>query len=236
MPRPLIGITLDWQKEGSFSARPHYALRERWFEAVYRAGGLPVGIPHIKEAISEYFGKINGLLVPGGEFALPEEWYVQSSDPMPYHPSPRSAFDRTILEMALKKDIPILGVCAGMQFLGCIKGCRMTRNVQAYFDTTINHWDEQPTDKTAHAVHVTQNTLLSNIIKCDSFEVNTHHREGIVEVPDHVKVNAVSPDGVIEGIELPGYRFALGVQWHPEYEITTQDKAIIHAFITAASS
>lgn len=235
MTRPLIGITLDWQKEGSFSSRPHYALREHWFNAVYNAGGLPVAIPHIEDAIEDYLSRIDGLLIPGGEFAAPTEWYVASNEPMAYQPSPRAAFDRKMVEEVLEKGIPVLGVCAGMQFLGCIQGCKMTRNVQTYFDTTINHWDARPTNEVAHAVRIMPDTLLSTIVKSAEFDINTHHREGIVEVPEHVKVNAVAPDGVIEGIELPGYRFALGVQWHPEYELVPQDKAILKAFVAASA-
>lgn len=235
MTKPVIGITLDWQKDGSFSRHPHYALREHWFNAIYRAGGIPIAIPHITGAIDEYLERIQGLLVPGGEFAAPPEWYVASSEPMAYQPSPRTQFDRVVLEKALAKDMPVLGVCAGMQFLGCVHGCKMTRNVQTYFNTTINHWDEHPTSRLAHGVNITPDTLLARIVKSPQYEVNTHHREGLVEFPDNVIVNAVAPDGVIEGIELPAYRFALGVQWHPEYELTEEDKAIIAAFVTASS-
>ena len=65
--------------------------------------------------------------------------------------------------------------------------------------------------------------------------INSHHQEALVEIADGIVVNAMAPDGVIEGIELSGYHFALGVQWHPEYEISGCDKAIFNAFIKAAS-
>ena len=233
--KPIIGITLDWQEEGTFSPRPHYALREHYFNAVQHAGGLPLAIPHHAGNIEEYLEVIDGLLVPGGEFASPEEWYVSSNDPMVYESSPRMEFDKAILEQALAQDIAVLGICAGMQFLGCIHGCKMTKNVHSFVETTINHWDAMPCEEIAHAINIEQNTLLSKIIRMKTAEINSHHQEALVEIAEGVVVNAIAPDGVIEGIELPAYHFALGVQWHPEYEIANCDKEIFNAFIKAAS-
>lgn len=236
MKRPNIGITLDWEKEGSFSKRPYYALREHYFHAVYQTGGLPVAIPHIKEGIGNYLAGVQGLIVPGGEFAAPKEWYVASAEPFAYQPSPRMAFDRDILAQALAKDLPVLGICAGMQFMGCVQGCKMTRSVHTYMKTTINHWDGKPAEETAHDIHITPGTLLAKAAGAGTFAINSHHQEALVEIAEGVVVNALAPDGVVEGIELPGYRFALGVQWHPEYLVSSIDKAIFRAFVEAAGA
>jgi putative glutamine amidotransferase len=238
MRRPIIGITLDWQKEGTYSKRPHFALREHYFESIYAAGGLPMAIPMLAAGIPAYMDSIQGLLIPGGGFASPDSWYVDLHEPAPYEPSPRLDFDMAILRQALAIDMPVLGICAGMQILGGVEGCRMTRNVHKHIETDIDHLDEKPAEEYAHSVAVKPDTLLAKIVRRAEFDVNTAHKEAIVEVPAHVVVNATAPDGVIEGIELPKYRFALGVQWHPEFFITEGDPnmEIIKAFVATAAA
>jgi putative glutamine amidotransferase len=78
-------------------------------------------------------------------------------------------------------------------------------------------------------------TLLHRICGCEVMQVNSAHHQAAQEPPDGVVVNARAPDGVIEGIEAPAYRFCLGVQWHPEYRVTPGDDAIFEAFVAAAS-
>src|SRR4051812_38802393 len=111
--RPLIGITLDWEEKGTFSKRPYYALRESYFDIIYKAGGLPVAIPFINEAISDYLNEIAALVVPGGDFALKTDWYLNPNAEKPYRPTKRLGFDISIIEQAFAKNLPFLGICAG---------------------------------------------------------------------------------------------------------------------------
>ena len=78
-------------------------------------------------------------------------------------------------------------------------------------------------------------TLLHRIVGRDSLDVNSAHHQAARGEPAGVKINAVAPDGVIEGIEHPGYRFCLGVQWHPEFEISDGDRRILAALVAAAT-
>ncbi len=118
---------------------------------------------------------------------------------------------------ALNSKIPLLGICAGMQLLGGLHGCKMTQDVNKYLSSKIDHLNEKPAEEIAHNVKVTKGTLLESIVGVTEFGVNTAHREALVGVSNGVVINAVAPDGAIEGIELPAYKFALGVQWHPEF-------------------
>lgn len=233
--RPLIGITLDWMESGDFSPRPHFAVREHYFKAVYESGGMPVGIPHMENIMAEYIEKMDGVIVPGGDFALPEIWYVDVDEPAPYSPSPRLENDILAVKMALQDDTPLLGICAGMQIMGGVLGCKMTRNLHKFTGTDIKHRDGASADKIAHKVKISEGTLLKSITIMEEFDINSHHQEAIVEVSDTVKINAIAPDGVIEGIEVPGKKFAMGLEWHPEYFLTEYDKKIFSAFIKAAT-
>jgi putative glutamine amidotransferase len=214
--RPKIGITMDWQEKGTFSKRPHHALRDSYFDIIYKAGGLPLAIPHVQNNADEYLAVIDGLVIPGGFFASPDEWYVEEAK-SPYEHSPRLQFDLDMIKGALAKKVPLLGICAGMQLLGGLHGCKMTQDVNKYLSSKIDHLNEKPAEEIAHKVKVTKGTLLESIVGVAEFGVNTAHREALVNVAAGVIVNAVAEDGAIEGIELPEYKFALGVQWHPEF-------------------
>lgn len=235
MKKPIIGVTLDWQEKGTFSKRPHYALREHYFQAVSKAGGLPFGIGYDPENIDNYLEQIDGIVIPGGFFASPEDWYI-GGEVSPYEKSPRLDSDLNMIKSVLDKNIPMLGICAGMQLLGGLMGCKMTKDAQKYANSPIDHINEKPAEEKAHSVKVTEGTLLHKITELGDFDVNTAHREAIVQVVDGVVVNAVAPDGIIEGIELPAYKFALGVQWHPEFFLEDNDPSfkLFKALVKAA--
>ncbi|PIR39049.1 MAG: gamma-glutamyl-gamma-aminobutyrate hydrolase [Alphaproteobacteria bacterium CG11_big_fil_rev_8_21_14_0_20_39_49] len=235
--RPSIGITLDWQKEGTFSKRPHHALREHYFNVVEKAGGLPFGIPYAPDRINDYLDKVDGLVIPGGFFESPKKWYISDDGKSPYEPSPRLEFDLALIKSALDRDIPILGICAGMQLMGGLMGCKMTENLQEYYNTDIDHLNKKPAEEVAHYVDIKAGTLLEKITGHSRIDVNTAHREAIVETNDSVIVNCISEDGIIEGIEIPGKRFALGVQWHPEFFSENENPSfkLFKALVTASS-
>jgi len=217
--RPIIGITLDWEEKGTFSKRPYYALRESYFDIIYEAGGLPFAIPYISGAIDEYLDQVSALVVPGGDFALQKDWYINPEEEKPYAASKRLSFDITITKRATERNIPFLGICAGMQTLGGISGARMTPNVGKHLNTKINHLNHRPPTEFAHDIKVEKNSLLYKITGKETFAVNTAHTEAIIETPSNILVSGVADDGVIEAIELRDKEFALGVQWHPEFFI-----------------
>lgn len=235
--RPIIGITLDWQKDGSFSTAPYYALRDNYCEAIYKAGGLPITIPYISEALDSYFDQIDGLLSPGGDFALNPDWYVDQNEPLPFDATPRLDFDVAMIRKALNHNMPVLGICAGMQIMGGISGCKLTPNIHNYIDTTINHASGGlKRIEYIHDISIAKGTKLYQIIQKDHLKVNSAHQEAIVSVPDDVIISGVSPDGVIEAIELPQYRYAIGIQWHPEFFIDKNESIVIfQSFVNAVN-
>jgi len=217
--KPLIGITLDFVHKGSFSPRPHYAIRESYFKAVAAAGGTPIAIPFVKESIDEYLSLIKGLIVPGGDFGLDASWYVNDEKPG-FEATPRLDFDVEIMQKALAKNIPLLGICAGMQILGGMMGCKLTSNINKYIGTRLCHSGGVNAEEYAHDIHIEKGSMLNKITGLNDMPVNSRHQEGIVEISDKVNLAGKSDDGVIEAIEVKGKEFALGIQWHPEFFIT----------------
>lgn len=233
--RPLIGILLDYQASGSFSKRPHYALRQAYFDAVWRAGGLPVGLPYIEGARDDYLSALGGLIVPGGFYPFPAGLYGQPA-PAGEALHPRHAAEMPLVRAAVDRDLPLLGICAGMQVLTAVEGATLYRDVMKDFGTLIDHLNEKPAEEHAHAVSITPGTLLHRIVGRDEMMVNTAHREAPKSLPPSLIVSARAPDGVIEGVERPDRRFCLGVQWHPEFFLEEGDPnlALFRALVEAA--
>lgn len=160
-----------------------------------------------KDIIEYSLELIDGIVFPGGIKFTP--------------------YDRYVLERCIEKKIPILGICLGMQLLSCYQeDVHMEKN-----DTYINHNQENDKELT-HYVNIKKDSKLYEIIGKEKIKVNSFHNFHAVE--NHLyKINAYSEDGLIEGIELPGDVFNIGVQWHPEisYEFDENSKKIIDAFI-----
>ncbi len=214
--RPTIGILMDYQSDGSFSTRPHYALRCGYFDAVWRAGGLPVALPYIEDAGEDYLRTCDGLILPGGFYPFPASLYGRRAEAGEMI-HPRFAFEDTFVRRAIDLDYPMLGICAGMQVIAASVGATMYNDVRTELPTKIDHLNAQPAEETAHDIQITPGSLLGRTLGVETLEVNTAHKEALKDGLGGLSVSATAPDGVIEGIELADRRFCLGVQWHPEF-------------------
>jgi putative glutamine amidotransferase len=206
--KPRIAVILDENTSGDAS---RYEASKGYFRAIANAGGLPFGIPYHSDLIDVVIEEFEGLLCVGGRFAYPDYWYLpgQSSKAPP---SERLAVERAILEGYLQRDKPVLGICAGMQLLACLNGCRLCPDLRASSSAILEH------DKRdyLHNVTITPHTRLAALLEQGSLLVNTFHREAIEELSHTVIASAHSDDGVVEAIEVPSHSFALGLQWHQE--------------------
>jgi len=233
--RPTIGILMDYEPSGSFSLRPYYAIRTAYFDAVWKAGGLPIALPYLAEALDEMVVSCDGVVTPGGRYPFPNTWYGEAvKDGQAVEP--RFAFETELTQSLFDTDTPILGICAGMQVMAGLKGGIFYRDVRQDLPTDIDHLDEKPAEEKAHSVAIEPGSLLQKITGRTEMAVNTAHREALRNEPEGFTVNARSPDGVVEGIELSGLRFALGVQWHPEFFAAPgePDFEIFRALVVAA--
>jgi putative glutamine amidotransferase len=234
--RPVIGVTLDAEEPGGYSKLPWYALRQNYFAAVVEAGGLPVALPHHPELAEEYLDSLDGLLVTGGAFDVdPALWGDE-----PLHPSVtlkpgRTDFELAAVRGALRRNMPVLGICGGQQLLAVALGGRLIQHIPDAVAGALPHEQPNPRTEPGHEVAVAEGTLLSRLVGGRSrMAVNSAHHQAVATPGDGAVVNALAPDGVVEGLEHPGYRFALGVQWHPEYAVDPADPLILQGFVQAA--
>ncbi|MGH6932855.1 MAG: gamma-glutamyl-gamma-aminobutyrate hydrolase family protein, partial [Dongiaceae bacterium] len=236
MSQPVIGVTLDSERPGGYSKFPWYALRQNYAEAIVRAGGLPILLPHEPEQASSYLDRINGLVVTGGAFDVDPGLFGASTR----HPSVttkdrRTAFEIAVTKGALDRDLPVLGICGGQQLLNVLLGGTLVQHIPDEIGGALAHEQPNPRDEPGHRVVVKRGTLLHRICGSDELAVNSAHHQAAKDTGPGVVIDAVADDGVIEGIEHPGRRFCLGVQWHPEFSISAGDTKIFDAFIQACA-
>jgi putative glutamine amidotransferase len=233
--RPVIGVTLDSEEPGGYSKLPWYALRKNYFAAVAEAGGLPLALPHHAELAEAYLDEIDGLLVTGGAFDVHPSLYGGG----PAHPtvslkSGRTDFELSVARGALRRDLPVLGICGGQQLLAVAFGGTLIQHIPDSVREALAHEQPNPRTEAGHEIRVAPDTLLARIVGKPRMAVNSAHHQAVDRPGEGAVVNATAPDGVVEGVEHPGYRFALGVQWHPEYAVDPADPLIFRAFVRAA--
>ncbi len=165
-----------------------------------------------------------GLCLAGGADVEPA-LYGEPRDPKTEEPDiERDRLECALLREALARDLPVFAICRGLQLLNAALGGKLTQHVEGHSQRGV-------TD--AHEVAIAPGSLLASILGASRYMVNSrHHQCASIAAPGFV-VSAVSPDGVIEALELPGKRFVLAVQWHPEARMDGQDAKLFDAFRAA---
>jgi putative glutamine amidotransferase len=234
--RPLVGVTLDSEQAGGWSKFPWYALRQNYASAITAAGGLPIALPHDASMAEAYLDRIDALVVTGGAFDVDPALYGEGDrhDTVVLKAG-RTAAEMALTQGALARNMPLLGICGGEQLLAVALGGTLIQHIPDSVPDALAHEQPNPRDEPGHPVTVKAGTLLHRIVGAGTMAVNSSHHQAVRSPGASAVVNAVAPDGVIEGLEDPRYRFCLGVQWHPEFFIDPGDRRIFDALVAAAS-
>jgi putative glutamine amidotransferase len=236
MAQPVIGLTLDHEPPGGYSNFPWYAIRENYCNAVRRAGGLPILLPHDPDAAFSYLDRIDGLIVTGGGFDVdPALFGAETRHPTVKTKDRRTAFEFAATQGALARGMPVLGICGGQQLLNVVLGGTLIQHIPDEVPGCVAHRQENPRNEPGHSVRVIAGTLLHRITGAECLGVNSAHHQAVKEAGPGLVIDAVAEDGVVEGIEDPRHHFCLGVQWHPEFEINEADRLIFRAFVEVAA-
>jgi len=215
--RPLVGLTLDAEQAGGWSAAPWYALRQNYAAAVVAAGGLPICLPHHPELADEYVARLDALIVTGGAFDVdPTSFGASATHPSVKLKPERTAFEWRALELGLARELPVLGICGGAQLLNVVLGGTLIQHIPAQVIGALSHEQTTAHDQPSHLVRCVDGSLLAALVGAQ-VQVNSTHHQAVERLGRDLRVAARAPDGVIEAVEHTRAAFCVGVQWHPEY-------------------
>ncbi|MCZ2721047.1 gamma-glutamyl-gamma-aminobutyrate hydrolase family protein [Marinomonas sp. 15G1-11] len=233
--KPVIGITLDIENNATYANEPWYALRENYCSSVSQSGGLPICLPHEISDVDDYLDIVDGLIISGGMYDIHPALYNETKiEGELVTKDSRTQFELALVRGALERDIPLIGICGGMQILAVTKGAKLIQDIASEISGSHNHMQPLPHDEPAHYVNFTPGTKIYHFFGKEKARVNSVHHQSVKDLPAEIMVSAISEDQVIEAIEIPSQRFCLGFQWHPEYHINSGEKNVYRAFIDAA--
>ena len=232
MMRPIIGIA------GSYSVeKQQILLRDTYTNAVLQAGGMPVILPMTLEekAIDDMLDSIDGLLLSGGGDVDPVR-YGAVKEPECGEPNAlRDTFELLLTQKAKKRQMPILGICRGMQVLAVAYGGTLIQDIpKAYGIVREVHYQPEPFNQLWHDVLLEKGGLLSRITGVSCLKSNSMHHQAIKDLCAPLVVEGKSREGIIEAVTDSQNNSVLGVQFHPEYMVEKSEaaKKIFRYFVT----
>jgi putative glutamine amidotransferase len=234
---PLIGITPDVAATGD-NADPLIVLQERYARAIQQAGAVLLVLPiaSAPATLRRIIESLDGVVVSGGNFDIHPKYYGERAiERLGNIREERTEFELGLISLALKRDMPLLGVCGGAQAINVALGGSLYQDIRSQVAGAAEHEQGHLKDRGSHAVNIVAGTKLRRIVGRESLEVNTTHHQSVKKLGKGLIVNAAAADRVIEGIESRDHSFVLGVQWHPEFLVHRDraQKKIFAAFVRA---
>lgn len=229
--KPLIGLTpiVD-------TARDSLWMLPGYMQGLEAAGGIGTMLPLTDDAavLKSIIDRVDGVLLTGGNDVAPalygeqKETFCGENDPL------RDRMETRLIELALQADKPVFGICRGLQILNVVLGGTLYQDLKTQTGTEIIHSMDKPYERTVHEVTVLPDTPLAELYGPGSLAVNSRHHQGIKGLAPALRAQAVAPDGLVEAVYLPEYRFVQAVQWHPEHRWqAAESQGLLCSFVDA---
>ena len=240
--RPVIGVVMCRNR---LKGHETQTLQEKYLNAVLNAGGLPVALPHAlaePELLNAFLPKLDGIFLPGSPSNVQPHLYGENGDEPDADPG-RDELSLALINAGLERRIPIFAICRGLHEMVVATGGTLYRRLHEQPEFLEHREDhELPMEQQyapSHEVQVQQGGLLSSLIPgCNSFWVNSLHGQGAKSLGRLLRVEARSPDGLVEAVSVHDHPFALGVQWHPEWNSSEYalSRLLLEGFINACQN
>ena len=210
---PVIGITGNFGDKGC-------ELAEGYYRSVLEAGGTPLIIPPYEDedALLDTLTHIDGLLLSGGGDLNPLFLGEEPSAALGSINPKRDLQELLLIRLAYDRQIPMLGICRGIQLLTAALGGEIHQDLATGLPDKqlLKHSQQLPREYASHDVMLAEGSLLRSLLKTDRVAVNSFHHQAVRSTGDRLRVTAPAPDGVIEAVESTEHKSIIGVQWHPE--------------------
>ena len=235
MNKPLIGVApLVDEKKDSLWMLPGY------LDAIESVGGIPIILPLSCEpsVLNPLLDLCDGFLLTGGHDVSPC-CYGEEALPSCGVPAPqRDRQDGLILDGAIARHKPILGICRGLQLMNTHLGGTLYQDLPTQRPSAITHQMTAPYNRAVHQVNLVEGGFLHHLLGVDQLGVNSYHHQAIKVLAPCLVADAYSEDGLVEAIRLPDHPFACAIQWHPEffYQDDPSCRLIMEAFVQASQS
>jgi putative glutamine amidotransferase len=215
---PIVGIPL--RPQWPTGERPlRQVINDAYVRALESAGAVPLPLPLMApERLRPLYERCAALCLPGGADVDPRRYGEEPRVELGTEVHPEvDECELQLLRWALEDDLPVLAICRGMQLLNVAFGGSLWQDLAGQDVVPALH-DRHDSQRAllVHDVDVEPGSRLANVVGAQRFTVNSLHHQGVRAVGAGLRVSARSPDGVIEGLELAGHRFVIGVQCHPE--------------------
>ena len=205
-----------------------------YVKAIRQAGGAVIILPVTEpEAVADVLALAHGVLLTGGGDVQPSLYGATPVDATRHVDAERDDFEVALFQGALAADVPVLGICRGVQLMNVASGGTLCQDV--YASGGLYHDDHTRWREPVHRLKIEPNSHLAEALGMVELEVNSVHHQGLDRLGDGVRAVAWAQDDTVEGVEMVGATFAVGVQWHPEVmEDEPEHQGLFRAFVKHA--
>ena len=231
--KPMISVVPLWDDE-----KESYWMLPGYMKGIEQADGIPVMLSLTEEEddLRQLADTCQGFLFTGGHDVDPALYGEVPMDVCGGLCGERDRMERKLLTIALEKNLAVLGICRGIQFINAALGGSLYQDIPLQHSSTLEHHQLPPYDRPSHYVRIVGDSPLYALLKKERLAVNSYHHQAICRLSNRLVLMAEAEDGLAEAVYMPEKHFVWAVQWHPEFSYRTDEdsRKILEAFVKAA--
>jgi putative glutamine amidotransferase len=236
--RPIVLLPPDLEVYASQRGPlPRMIVQRPYTDAILEAGGLPLVPPPLPddEAVQQLVALADALVLPGGGFDIDPALYGEALHPLCGELKPeRTNLELSLLRASVARNIPVLGICGGMQLMNVLRGGSLVQDLPSQRPSEVSHYQEGNKALPHHSVTIDIDSQLGGLVGGITLDVNSTHHQAVARLGEGLTISARAADGTVEGLEDRREAFFVGVQWHPESMREHGHRAIYRGLVAAA--